>query len=113
MISILLNRYKIVLNNNFRVKILELLVPKKAELSNKKLIEYSYPLISLILGKSEPEQNDSDEENKEKLEKYKKKFLAFVSNQNDKNLSLKKILNKDYPGLNEVIIYYYENSCQN
>ena len=50
---------------------------------------------------------------KEDKDKYKRKFLSFVYNTNDTSYSLKKILNKDYPGLNEVILYYYENCCQN
>ena len=112
MISIILNRYKIVFSNDFRGNLVKLLIPEKVELSTKKLIEYSYPLISLILGKSEPEQNEKYIEG-ENTDKYKKKFLGFVYISNDKNYSLKKILNKDYPELNKIIIYYYENCCQN
>ena len=109
--SILLNRYKLINNDNFRENIVKLLLPEYPELSNKKLIEKSYPLISLILGKSEPEQYK--EEDNQNQDKYKNKFLNFVTNSNDKNFKLKMILNKDYPGLNEIIIYSYENCCQN
>ena len=108
--SIIVNRYKLINNNKFRENLLKILVPEKHNLSNKKLLEKSYVLISLVLGKSEP---DIYKEGEDK-EKYKKKFLFFTTNLNDKNFSLKMILNKDYyPGLNEVIMYYYENCCQN
>ena len=108
MTSIINNRYKSINNNNCRENMIKLLIPNELGLFDIKLIENSYPLICLILGKSEPEICVDDKNQ----EKYKKKFLFFVDNI-DKNFSLKKILNGDYPRLNEVIIYYYENCCQN
>ena len=109
MILIIINRYKMINNNNYRENLVKLLIQRNLEISNNKLIKYSYPLLSLILSKCEPEVY-KDEEN---IDRYKDKFLNFVSNYNDKNYSLKLILNTDHPELNEVILYYFENSCQN
>ena len=109
MISIMINRYKLIDEKNCRENIVKLLVPEKSELYNQKLIEKSYPLISIIFDKPEPEIYKP----KDNLEKYTNKFLGFTSNLNDKKFYLKKILNKDYPGLNEIIIYFYENCCEN
>lgn len=106
--SIILNRYKSIDNIINRENILKLLIPNNPKSSNQNLIEKSYSLISLILGKPEPEQYAEGKENS-----CKKKFLMFANSKNDKFASLKKILNQDYPGLNKLIIYYYEQCCEN
>ena len=108
MISLALNRYKSNKIDKNRENLLKLLIPDNISLINKKLLEKSYSLISLVLGKSEPEVNIGGKNSDE----YKEKFLKFVRNIENKDFIFKKILNKDYPALNEVIIYFYENSCQ-
>ena len=108
MISLALNRYKSNKIDKNRENLLKLLIPDNISLINKKLLEKSYSLISLVLGKSEPEVNIE----RKNSDEYKEKFLKFVRNKENKDFIFKKILNKDYPALNEVIIYFYENSCQ-
>ena len=106
MILLATNRFELIHNDENRKNIVQLLVPDNENLVNEHLLEKSYPLIRKILGKSEPEIL---EENKDAA----KKFLYFTQDKNNSNYYLKKILNKDYPSLNKVIIYFYENTCQN
>ena len=106
--SIILNRYKSIDNIMNRENLLKLLIPNNPKLSNQNLIEKSYSLISLILGRPEPEQYTEGKENS-----CKKKFLSFANSKNDKYFTLKNILNQDYPGLNKLIIYHYEHCCKN
>ena len=109
MISIIINRYKMINNNKYREHLVKLLIQENSEISNNKLIEYSYPFVSLILSKCEPELYKEGEN----IDRYKDKFLYFVSNINDRNYSLKMILNNNHLGLNNVNLYYFENNCQN
>ena len=106
--SIILNRYKsidIIIN---RENLIKLLIPDDPKFSNQNLIEKSYSLISLILGRPEPEQCLIGKE-----DSCKKHFLGFTNSKNDKYYTLKSILNRDYPGLTKLIIYYYEHCCKN
>jgi hypothetical protein len=106
--SIILNRYKSIDNIINRENLLKLLIPDNPKFLNQNLIEKSYSLISLILGKPEPEQYTKGKE-----DSCKANFLSFASSKNDKYYTLKKILNQDYPGLTKLIIYYYEHCCKN
>ena len=106
--SIILNRYKSIDNIINRENLLKLLIPDNPKFLNQNLIEKSYSLISLILGKPEPEQYIKGKE-----DSCKANFLSFASSKNDKYYTLKKILNQDYPGLTKLIIYYYEHCCKN
>ena len=105
--SIILNRYKLINNQEIRKNLIKIIVPDDKKLSNIKLIEKSYSLISRIIGRVEPEYNEEED-----ITKLKKnlKFLQFIKN--PKDYEYKKILNQDYPGLNEVVLYYFENSCK-
>ena len=92
-----------------RANILNLLIPEEEKLVNKNLLEKLYPLISIILEKSEPEINLDETKNSI----YKDKFLNFVTDIRNRQYNYKKYLNKDFPSLNQVIIYFYENCFQN
>ena len=110
LISLLtLNRYKLIRLDEMRANILNLLIPEEEKLANKNLLEKLYPLISIILEKSEPEINLDETKNAI----YKEKFLNFVTDIRNRQYNYKKYLNKDYPSLNQVIIYFYENCFQN
>ena len=108
MILLATNRFELIHNDENRKNIVQLLAPEDQNLVNENLLEKSYPLIRKILGKSEPEI--LEEKNKGDASK---KFLFFTQDKNSSNYYLKKILNKDYSSLNKIIIYFYENSCQN
>ena len=108
---ILLNRYKLISNLKFRKNLIQIIIPDNLKLSNIKLIEKSYSLISRILGKIEPKYVEAKEEELEKLKK--EKILNFIQNQGNPDFECKKMLNKEYPGLNEIILYYFENTCKN
>ena len=110
LISLLaLNRYKLIRLDIIRENILNLLIPNEEKLANKNLLEKLYPLISIILEKSEPEINLDETKNAI----YKEKFLHFITDTKNRQYNYKKLLNKDYPSLNQVIIYFYENCIQN
>ena len=107
MILLATNRFELIHKDENRKNIVQLLAPDDKSLVNEILLEKSYPLIRKILGKSEPEI----QEERNKADAIKK-FLFFTKDKNSSNYYLKKILNKDYPSLNKVIIYFYENACQ-
>ena len=109
MILLVLNRYKLIRIDKIRKNILNLLIPDEQKSENKNLLDKIYPLISLILDKSEPEINLDEKD----FDIYRKKFLSFITNKKSEQYHFKKLLNKDYLHLNQVIIYYYENCCQN
>ena len=64
MIVFALNRYQLTGINKIKENMLNLLIPDDEKLANKNILEKLYPLISLILDKSEPEINLDERKNK-------------------------------------------------
>ena len=107
---IILNRYKLIKDKNFRINLLKIIIPENKETANKALIEKSYSLISRILGKVEPKYIEEGVG----VNLKKEKILSFIKNQVHQDYVYRKMLNtEDHPGLNEIILYYFENSCNN
>ena len=104
---ILLNRYKLIDNKILRTNIIRIIIPQNPEKSNKKLIEKSYSLISRILGKVEPKYIKVGKD----VNLKKEKMLSFIKSKQD--FEIRNMLNiEEYSGLNEIILYYFENSCK-
>ena len=108
-ISLIMNRFYLIDYNKHRENVINFLILDEPDQQNpmnknsslkENLLEKSYPLISEIFGEIEP--------------KIKEKNLYYsIENKQSKYDYLKKILNKDYFPLNQVIIYFFENNCKN
>ena len=94
--KIILNKYKSESSNQFREKLIGILLDHK-RLFNNQILEYCFPIIQIIFNFSSLEQNICNIQ--------KKNFFSFIKDEN----SIKKLINESNNiKINEILLYRFE-----